>query len=169
MREIEFRGKHTHDNEWKYGYLDYLNKDQSYVIHKGDGVRYFVDAETIGQYTGLKDKNGTKIFEGDIIRQREITVLNDKHYENDKDKQKHKQRLIKDCGAIFDDDNTYHQDTINVVECDDDRFYPFADDDSEWGTFNWNIPIEVIGNIYDNPELLDVDNERNELKQNYQS
>ena len=119
---FKFRGL-AKNNEWCYGsLLWYAGEPQ---IWEQDGKNYIVKPETVGQCTGLKDKNGTLIYEGDIVKFK--TELFGKP----------KQIIWDECHYIL-------KDTF-IILCD-----------MEIKQFG----LEVIGNIYDNPELLGVEMNR---------
>lgn len=87
-REILFRGKRCSDGKWVYGfYVESKHSWQGHKPHKSWIVpnaisnggffnvlgRYAVKDDTVGQFAGLYDKNGVKIFEGDVVRKRDLT------------------------------------------------------------------------------------------------
>ena len=147
MREIIFRGKRLDNGEWAEGfYISHLNAchyiipfrtggyeamDNSFYVHKW----FEVDPSTIGQYTGLKDKNGKRIFDGDIL---------------------HIAKIADALGGYYRPPLDYH---VNVIVkwdlcawmwetlCEDKRYISFPD---AWCLYE----CEIIGNAHDNQELL---------------
>lgn len=73
MREILFRGKRDDNLAWIEGYIYRIteNQEMPFLMMKDyHGITYPVYPDTVGQFTGLTDKNGTKIFEGDVVHMR---------------------------------------------------------------------------------------------------
>lgn len=140
MREILFRGKRCHDGRWVDGnlFLPDLPDAPTQILMGTNAIRIAHDIipSTVGQYTGLKDKNGKRIFEGDIISIR---------FENDCEPGFKPQAWYENASVFFSvsrhewcvlfTDGTVY----NIGEYDD------CDD------------VTVVGNIYDNPELLEVE------------
>ena len=137
MREILFKGK-TNKDEWVQG-VPFFEEERCYIIEDlflcdeyacTGAENQMVIPETIGQYTGLTDKNGTKIFEDDIVK-----VTDDNGETN-----------LCSCGigyVLFYDGSWYIDEEVNDGLYDVSKIYY----------------IEVIGNIHDNPELLRSDTE----------
>lgn len=143
MREILFRAKHIHifqenkhlDGMWVYGYLE----DSDYINSPEQEEEFLIDPETVCQYTGLTDKNGRKIFEGDIITYQHD---NDDCSFPNKDTKRRVGRVyfqkFRSCFAVAEGKNgsdRINQDLFKYVQ-------------------NGNR-VEIIGNIFDNPELVD--------------
>ena len=129
MREILFRGKRIDNGEWAYGSVVVCNGEDgtaptlAEIYEKGMGEALLVDPATVGQFTGVLDKNGTKIFEGDIMPLYE-------------DGEKFNWKVIFNGGVFclsFLNDEQFHKHI-------EGRYYL----------------REVIGNIHDNPELLEA-------------
>ena len=138
MREILFRGKRTENGEWLEGFYEKTSGRHFIVNGFTNALQYVqkeVIPETIGQYTGLKDKNGKKIFEGDIVQYQPSHMCEPTY------------SVVEYCADKYNYpafDLKKHDYEANGLQCAHEE----------------GIGCEVIGNIHDNPELLEAKNER---------
>jgi uncharacterized phage protein (TIGR01671 family) len=150
-REIIFRAKRTDNREWAEGY--YLVQNGRGVDGNSDteihqimesGSTQIVRPETVGQYTGIKDINGVKIFEGDVIRHYS------KFYEPDV---KYNPELFEseEIGTIQFKSGCFGFVSLNGKS----EMYGVLEDNEENSLGFEDYWFEVIGNIHDNPELLE--------------
>ena len=115
MREILFRGKAIYDGEWLEGDL-FHRGDEVCINNFHKGFNIVVIPETVGQYTGLNDNNGKRIFEGDIVK---LQFL--------------------------------YWGGLAVIRCFGAGFRAVSD----YHVYQISESMEVVGNIHDNPELLE--------------
>lgn len=128
-REIIFRAKCF--GNWRYGSYVHFDKKPTHdccncnykdfiVTNEEDGEHYYpiTGLSSIGQYTGLKDKNGKKIFEGDIVEFTNLDLPN------------------------------------MVIRFDNGSFMFCEDENSTYEELRMTYTVEVVGNIYDTPDLM---------------
>lgn len=125
QREIIFRGQRVDNKEWVYGDLIHLEKDFKKIViilhWTDDDNSSEVIPETVGQFTGIEDEKGNKIYEGDIIQ-----------YDSEEGKVKAKVVFnITNSGSLL--LSGFHFSIISVTESEDDN----------------SIPFLIIGNIHE--------------------
>lgn len=132
MIKILFKGKRKDNGEWIEGFYVCLGNDLHYILtgkldltkHCVMFEKHAVIPETVGQYTGLTDKNGKKIFEGDVVN-------------------------FKTTAYFFKNCRINYESQFARFCAIDNKGYEYPMDK----TFNY----EIIGNVFDNPELLRSD------------
>lgn len=149
IREVIFRGKRMDNGEWVEGSLlgiDWCDKPSTYSIAPNTPVSVFYSVlpETVGQYTGLTDKNGKRIFEGDIVR---ATI-----------------ERAERCQSPRIENGVIGYDCIGMIGL---ILYKDKNGENVWSDFFNELSLsgliedyyfEIIGNIHDNPELLGGEN-----------
>lgn len=134
MREILFKAKRRDNGEWVEGYYVKVEKlngegDEHYIVeYKAVGTQYLIDPNTLSQYAGRKDTNGTKIWENSIVKQSSVSPLG------------------------------WHRERHSKVSFDKEGYWMLT---TEYGDGYWigdfeDEQLEVIGNIFDNPELMEI-------------
>jgi len=139
-RIVKFRGKRKGGTEWFFGDLDNIG-GEVYIFDRSDNAPlnspdwFMVDPETVGQFTGLTDKNGKEIYEGDILRA-----------------YKPNSYLRADKNFVV----RWHEDeaAFKYYDREGEPVYKFQEKLYNIGNNKSGAWCEIIGNIHDNPNLL---------------
>lgn len=122
-RTIKFRGRNNKASPWVYGYVVFDDPDKAVIFQ--DGIECDVDVESVGEFTGLLDRNGKEIYEGDVAR----FVFNGRDLEE---------------GVI-----EWHEDMFHIRSLKYPNLSP-----GNYRLAYIASRSEIIGNIYENPELV---------------
>lgn len=142
-RVVKFRGLDKRYNVWRFGSLVEYDNGQSAIVFSAEEygrsvLSNEVIPETVGQYTGLKDKNGVKIFEGDVMHNRSILPQGDKD-------------LINEIQAVV----LIRKGTTRVEGWNENGYIGEEINRVHYACLLLSPELfEVIGDIHDNPELM---------------
>ena len=141
MREYKFRGKREDANVWVYGYVFKTRKanpffDETTWIFNEDG-KFKVEPETVGQYITIDDKNGVEIYEGDVVKSGGTMVFSNPNVPKDRI------MIVKKLSSGF-----------TLVVNNDFKQPNIVSNISNYTLWNTQRDWTIIGNTYDNPELL---------------
>ena len=154
MREIKFRGKRVDNGEWVYGDIIHCTSGKTYIFPSGDYANesdkvnqegclmmftFEVVPKTAGQFTGLKDKNNKEIYEGDIVRTADGSLI----------------ATIK-IGECYPEPVKYCCELCGVKKHTVYCLHAY-DENGEY-LIEDNKSLEIIGDMFGNPELLEVIN-----------
>lgn len=131
MREILFKGKRKDNGEWIRGDLSQHKTGKKFIKCGSATSSYEVIPDSIGQYVGLTDKNGNKVFEGDIVEGHCHSQWSHR---------------LQRCVIVYDRDSFKSRHYLN---------YPNGKHYFEYKVL-FSKDVVVIGNAYDNPELLKI-------------
>lgn len=152
MRKILFRGKRVDNGEWVYGLLCRVGDTYANIVEKSTEVMCTVLTNTIGQCTGLTDKSGKNIFEGDIVALHDYIIG----------------EIVFECGTFgigackpF-DYGCLENKIASTTGCYNSPNFCYNDNFISLWELYWNYNqdenilevVEIIGNIHDNPKLL---------------
>ena len=130
MRTIKFRGRRLDNKEWVFGYLVPVVTGSEKQMYIATGIRdgavegFAVEPESVAQFTGMCDKNGNEVYEGDIVRYR----TSDERY-------------------------TRNSNFSTLIVHYEERSARFMAGDIYWDTLR-SQKVEVVGNSYDNPNVI---------------
>lgn len=147
MREIKFRAKRVDNGEWVYGdFKQYVNNSICPDFYTIDtkSANHTVLEETLGQFTGLCDKNSKEIYEGDIVKTKYIEKREFQTIKYDSEMEFIELVVFKDQAFQLE---------IDIEGIKLYRYLSFGKDARVYGDIKLR-EIEVIGNIHNNPELL---------------